>query len=117
MLACSYLIFAYFDSLAAVYLSAILFGLSAWSIPTIMAAAAGDYVGPFLAPAGVGFITLFFGVGQAFGPALGGYIGDTWGTFTLAFTVAALISLAGAVAALFLRRPAAESGAKVKAGL
>lgn len=117
VLACSYLIFAYFDSLAAVYLSAILFGLSAWSIPTIMAAAAGDYVGPLLAPAGVGFITLFFGIGQAFGPALGGFIGDTWGTFTLAFTVAALISLAGAVAALFLRRPAIESGAKVKVGL
>lgn len=115
VLACSYLIFAYFDSLPAIYLSAVLFGLSAWSIPTIMAAAAGDYVGPLLAPAGVGFITLFFGIGQAFGPALGGYIGDTWGTFTLAFAVGALISLAGAVAALFLKRPAAESTLKAGA--
>ncbi|NMB34989.1 MAG: YbfB/YjiJ family MFS transporter [Firmicutes bacterium] len=113
-LACSYLIFAHFDSIVAIYLSAILFGLSAWSIPTIMAATAGDYVGPLLAPAGVGFVTLFFGIGQAFGPALGGYIGDTWGTFTLAFSMAALISLAGAGAALFLKKPAAESS--VKAG-
>ena len=115
VLACSYLIFAYFDSMSAIYLSVILFGLSAWSIPTIMAAAVGDCVGPLLAPAGVGFITLFFGIGQAFGPALGGYIGDTWGTFTLAFTVGAFISLLGAVAALFLRRPAANNESTVKA--
>ena len=43
--------------------------------PTIMAAAAGDFVRPRLAPAGLGFITLFFGVGQFLGPALGGYLG------------------------------------------
>ena len=44
-------------------ISAVLFGLSAWSIPTIMAAASGDLVGPRLAPAGLGFVTLFFGTG------------------------------------------------------
>lgn len=67
-LTCSYLIFGLFDSLGAFYLSSVLFGLSAWSIPTIMAAAAGDRVGPDLAPAGVGFVTLFFGIGQVLGP-------------------------------------------------
>ena len=41
-----------------------------------MAAAAGDYVGPKLAPAGLGFVTLFFGIGQALGPAPGGYLAD-----------------------------------------
>lgn len=39
-----------------------------------MRAMAGDYVGPHLAPAGFGFITLFFGIGHALGPGLGGYL-------------------------------------------
>ncbi|MDO9536109.1 MAG: MFS transporter [Bacillota bacterium] len=118
-LAFSYIVFALIsgsltpgadlNSLGAFYLSAALFGLSAWSIPTIMAAAAGDYVGPDLAPAGVGFVTLFFGIGQAAGPALGGFLRDATGTFTMSFTVAAIVSIGGLVGALLLmKKPAAE---------
>ncbi|UCE52941.1 MAG: MFS transporter, partial [Desulfobacterales bacterium] len=87
------------------YLSAIVFGLTAWSIPTIMAAAAGDFVGPRLAPAGLGFITLFFGIGQALGPALGGYLADVSKTFTLPFLVAGGISLIGMVLSIYLKKP------------
>jgi MFS family permease len=89
-------------------LSAIFFGLTAWSIPTIMAAAAGDFVGPRLAPAGLGFITLFFGIGQAIGPALGGYLRDVSQTFTVPFLVAAGISLLGMVSSIFLKKPVNE---------
>jgi sugar phosphate permease len=104
ILACSYAIFAFFNSMGAFYLSAVLFGLSAWSIPTIMAAAAGDHVGPDLAPAGVGFVTLFFGIGQVFGPTVGGYLKDLTGAFTLSFVVAAVISLLGLAGSLLLIR-------------
>jgi len=38
----SYLLFALIPSAPGYYLSAVFFGLSAWSIPTIMAATAGD---------------------------------------------------------------------------
>ena len=95
------------ESRAGFAASAILFGLTAWSIPTIMAAAAGDFVGPRLAPAGLGFITLFFGIGQAVAPAFGGYLADLSGSFTLPFLVAGGISLVGMVASLFLKKPAA----------
>jgi nitrate/nitrite transporter NarK len=78
------------------------------SIPTIIAAAAGDFMGPRLAPAGLGFITLFFGIGQAVAPAFGGYLADLSGSFTLPFLVAGVISLAGMVASLFLKKPAAS---------
>ena len=44
-LAVAYTVFALVKSPAGFYLSAIIFGLTAWSIPTIMAATAGDYVG------------------------------------------------------------------------
>jgi MFS family permease len=70
-----------------------------------MAAAAGDYVGPRLAPAGLGFITLFFGIGQALGPALGGYLADVSNTFTIPFLVAGGISLIGMVLSFYLKKP------------
>jgi MFS family permease len=109
VLGLSYIIYASIKTPFGFYLSAILFGLTAWSIPTIMAAAAGDFVGPRLAPAGLGFITLFFGIGQAAGPAFGGYLADLSGSFTLPFIVAGVISFSGMVASLFLRKPAAVS--------
>ena len=71
VLGLSYIIYAVFKNEFGFYVSAFLFGLTAWSIPTIMAVTAGDLVGPRLAPAGLGFITLFFGIGQSIGPATG----------------------------------------------
>lgn len=106
VLGLSYIIFALVKVKFGFYLSAVLFGLTAWSIPTIMAAAAGDFFGPRLAPAGLGFITLFFGIGQALGPALGGYMADVSNSFTLPFLVAGGISLVGMVFSLYLKKPA-----------
>jgi MFS family permease len=104
-LAVSYGVFALFRSPEALYVSAVFFGLTAWAIPTIMAAAAGDYVGPTLAPAGLGFITLFFGIGQAIGPAVGGFLADHEESFALSFLLAMLVSLGGTAGALTLRKP------------
>ncbi|MGC8660705.1 MAG: MFS transporter, partial [Desulfomonilaceae bacterium] len=103
VLALSYAVFALVQMKIGFYLSAIVFGLTAWSIPTIMAAAAGDYVGPELAPAGLGFITLFFGIGQALGPWFGGYFADVTRSFTGPFLLASFISLVGAIMASRLR--------------
>ena len=96
----SYIIYALLKFEAGFYLSAILFGLSAWSIPTIMAATAGDLVGPRLAPAALGFVTL----GQSIGPALGGYLADASGSFMLPFLVAGIISFIGTIFSLYLRK-------------
>jgi len=104
-LAVSYGVFALFRSPEAFYVSVFLFGLTAWSIPTIMAAAAGDYVGPALAPAGLGFMTLFFGIGQAAGPSFGGWLADQTGSFTLSFLVAMVVSLMGTAGSLTLKKP------------
>jgi sugar phosphate permease len=105
VLGLSYIIYAVIKIKLGFYLSAVMFGLTAWSIPTIMAAAAGDFVGPRLAPAGLGFITLFFGIGQALGPALGGYLADVSQSFTIPFLVASGISLLGMVSSLYLKKP------------
>lgn len=91
-------------------LSAILYGLTAWSIPAIMAATCGDMLGPRLAPATLGFITLFFGVGQAMGPSVAGAMADAAGTLSPAFLLAAGVALLGAIGALMLR-PASDAQA------
>ncbi|MGD2272883.1 MAG: MFS transporter [Desulfobacterales bacterium] len=106
VLGLSYIIYALIKVKFGIYLSAIFFGLTAWSIPTIMAAAAGDFVGPRLAPAGLGFITLFFGIGQFLGPALGGYLADVSQSFTIPFLVAGGISLLGMISSFYLKKPA-----------
>jgi MFS family permease len=104
-LAAAYTLFALVKSPTGFYASAILFGLTAWSIPTIMAAASGDYVGPALAPAGLGFVTLFFGIGQALGPPVGGYLADRTQSFEVPFLLATGVSLLGVISSLYLRKP------------
>jgi sugar phosphate permease len=108
VLGLSYIIYAVIKVKFGFYLSAVMFGLTAWSIPTIMAAAAGDFVGSRLAPAGLGFITLFFGIGQALGPALGGYLADVSQSFTIPFLVAGGISFLGMLSSLYLSKPPSE---------
>lgn len=99
----SFSLFAAGFSVYAFVISALLFGLSAWSIPAIMAAKCGDMLGSKMAPAALGFITLFFGIGQAIGPLAGGYLADNTGSFVSSFILAATIAFLGAVGAtLFL---------------
>jgi predicted MFS family arabinose efflux permease len=104
VLALAYLLFALWRSPLGLYCSAVIFGITAFSIPVIMAAAAGDAVGGRLAPAGLGFITLFFGVGQAIGPAVAGWVKDQSGTFVYAFMLSAAVSVTGALGSLVLKK-------------
>ncbi len=57
--ALSFALFAVRPQPPGLILSAIFFGLTAWSIPAIMAATCGDMVGHRLASAALGFVTLF----------------------------------------------------------
>jgi len=108
-LATAYAIFALVKTPVGFYLSAVIFGLTAWSVPTIIAAAAGDYVGPKLAPAGLGFVTVFFGIGQVLGPAIGGYLADLTRSFLIPFLLASGVSMAGTLFSLCLAKPSATT--------
>lgn len=99
----SFSLFALWSEPAGFTLSAILFGLSAWSIPAIMAATCGDLLGPRLAPAALGLITLLFGIGQAVAPSIAGAMADATGGFFAAFLLAAGVAFMGAVGAFMLR--------------
>jgi len=105
-----FLVFASMQNTFGFYVSALLFALTAWSIPAIMAAACGDYLGPQLAPAALGLITLIFGIGQAVGPGVGGALADLTGSFRAAFFLAAAVAASGALGSLTLRPAAREGG-------
>ncbi|MHB0938438.1 MAG: MFS transporter [Armatimonadota bacterium] len=102
--AASFALFAFPQLPGAILVSALLFGFTAWSIPAIMAAACGDLLGHRLAAAGLGFITLFFGIGQAFGPYVAGAIADATRSFSGAFLLAAAVAFLGALGSLLLPR-------------
>lgn len=89
------------------YLSIGIFGLAVWSIPTIMAATVGDYLGADQAPRAFGFITLFFGVGQIIGPAAAGRLADVTGSFHIAFLLCALLTGLAVILSSRLKRPEA----------
>jgi predicted MFS family arabinose efflux permease len=101
--AIAFSLFALWPEPPGFLLSSVLFGLTAWSIPAIMAAACGDVLGAKMAPAALGFITLFFGIGQAVGPSVAGAIADATGTFNPAFLLAGIAALFGAAGSLFLK--------------
>lgn len=88
------------------YASIAIFGVAVWSIPTIMSAAAGDYAGPSGATRALGFVTLFFGVGQIAGPMAAGVTADLTGTFSIAFWLCAMLSILAIFLTYFLQPPA-----------
>ena len=101
---CVYITFALWRTHGGALFASILFGLTAWSIPAIMAAACGDYLGARLVPAALGFITLFFGIAQALGPVVAGLLADRFHTFVPAFLTAACVIWLGSADALFLHK-------------
>jgi predicted MFS family arabinose efflux permease len=92
------------QDLALIYASGALFGFCLTGAPAIVAAASGDYFGSRMAAPALGFLTVSFGLGQAIGPSLAGYIADMTGSFIIAFWMAGAASVLGAVGSLLLRR-------------
>jgi MFS family permease len=87
------------------YLSIFLYGLVAWSIPSIMAAAVGDYAGPQNAARALGFITLIFGLGQISGPAIAGLLAEHSGSFSSSFYMTAALAGAAILLSAALKAP------------
>jgi sugar phosphate permease len=108
----AFLVFGFSHALPIVYLSASLFGVTAWSVPALMAAFSGDVFGARLAPAALGLVTIATGVGQAFGPYFAGRMADAAHSFAPAFLAAGCVSLLlGGGGSLLLRpRPRGSLG-------
>ena len=97
-------LFGLSHALTPIYISAGLFALTAWSIPALMAALAGDRFGSRLAPAALGLMTTIFGIGQALGPWCAGMLADATSSFSIAFVIAGAVALiVGAGGSLTIR--------------
>lgn len=88
------------------YLSIFFYGIVAWSIPSIMAAAVGDYVGARKAATAFGLVTFIFGFGQIAGPAVAGILAEKTGSFSSSFYMTAGAAAAAILLASFLKKPA-----------
>ncbi len=87
------------------YLSIFCYGIVAWSIPTIMAAAVGDYVGPQNAAKAFGYITFIFGLGQITGPAIAGIMAERTSSFSSSFYMSAFFAGIAILLSVFLKKP------------
>jgi MFS family permease len=88
---------------AALYGSVVLYGLAAWSIPTIMTATIADRLGPAGTAKGFAFITFFVAIGQVAAPTLAGWLAEATGGFSLAYTLSGVLTLAAIGLTLRLR--------------
>jgi MFS family permease len=89
---CAYLLVAFTLPIEFLYLSIGCYGIVAWSIPSIMTALVGDYVGPQRTARVFGFITFIFALGQIAGPAIAGFLAEKTGNFSSSFIMAALFA-------------------------
>jgi predicted MFS family arabinose efflux permease len=99
----SYLLFALWNQPAGLTLSAVLFGLTAWATPAIMAAACSDMVAPALASTAFGLLTSFQGLGQAIGPYVGGSLADATPSFAATYLLTAGMAFLAMIGAALLR--------------
>jgi MFS family permease len=106
----SYLLIAAGLSGAFLYTSVGLYGIVAWSIPSIMAAAVGDYAETENMAKSFALVTFIFGIGQIAGPSVAGLIAETNGSFELSFLMAAACSTLAIIFSLLLRKPVCEIG-------
>ncbi|MFC1843909.1 MFS transporter [Thermodesulfobacteriota bacterium] len=89
---CAYLLVAFSLPIKFLYLSIGCYGIVAWSIPSIMTALVGDYVGPQRTARVFGFITFIFALGQIAGPAIAGFLAEKYGNFSSSFMMAAIFA-------------------------
>jgi MFS family permease len=99
----AYALFALWTDTAGLVISAVMFGITAWGIPSIMAVVCGDIVGPVMAPAAYGFLTFFHGLGQSTGPYVAGRMADALPSFTPSYLMASAVAFLGAIGILLYR--------------
>ncbi len=86
-------VLAFVDSLTAVYITAVLFGLGYGGILPCYPIIVREYLPASEAGRRTGLIVLFAGVGMALGAWLGGTIFDQTGSYKLAFLIGAVFNL------------------------
>lgn len=85
-----------------IFLEVVLYGLTLWGVPTIMNASVTDFVSLAYVPVAMGFITIFFSVGQIVSPIVTGVIIESTNNYFVSFLLSAFICLCGAIGCMKL---------------
>lgn len=80
----------------------LIYGVTLWGVPAVMNASVGDFIRMKYVPIAMGFITLFFSIGQFISPVVTGYLIDLTGNYFGAFILSAGLNLIGGIGCLAL---------------
>ncbi|WP_327565674.1 YbfB/YjiJ family MFS transporter [Sulfitobacter pontiacus] len=105
VLSLSFLLVGIGTDVAALYISILLFGLAAWSIPVIMAASAGDFFGTAGAANALAALTFAFSGGQAAGPVIAGFLAECSGDFSASYAISGIAASLAIAMSLRLKTP------------
>ncbi len=89
-------------SMIVIALEVIVYGLTLWGVPTIMNASVSEFVSASFVPVAMGFVTIFFSIGQIISPVVMGMMIEATSNYFGAFLLSALISLGGAICCVML---------------
>jgi MFS family permease len=93
----------------AIFGSVVFYGIAAFAIPAIMAAAVGDYLGKARAAAAFAIITFCFAIGQTLGPAVAGMVAESTGSFTPSYLASAALTVLAVIWAVSLPEPGVDN--------
>jgi OFA family oxalate/formate antiporter-like MFS transporter len=108
--------FIHYTTPALLIFGAAFTGLCYGTIFTLFPATTADFYGVKNLGVNYGLVFTGFGVAGVIGPMLGGKIRDAFGSYHNAFTISAIMLLAGAVLAFILKAPKTEPAPLPAAG-
>ena len=104
-------LYIYVSELPHFYLLAVVLGMAYGGVMPLYAVLARDYFGPRVMGSVLGGATMTSSIGMAFGPVGGGWLYDTFGTYTWLYIASAAVGLAAAAMAFAFPRPAGDGSA------
>lgn len=104
----SMLILVFMLPVQTLYISAFIFGLSAWCIPSIIALLSSIEYDKTRTAQVFSLVSLVFAVGQIIGPVAAGYMRDIFGSFNLVFLACAGLTLFGSLFAFISHKLRAQ---------
>jgi sugar phosphate permease len=78
------------------------YGMTLWGVPAIMTAGIADLTEASYFTVAMGFVTIFFSLGQFISPYITGFVIESTGKYFIAFLISAFLSLAGGLGAILL---------------
>ena len=95
--------YVFVDTLPAFYVLAIVFGVAYGGVMPLYAVLVRDTFGPRIMGTMFGAVTMFASLGMALGPGAGGFVFDTWGSYSRLYIGSFAIGLCAAAVALMFR--------------